>query len=121
MPIQLDKIVCSFCKEFYRPKTRAQTKFCSKKCQYDGGNKTKRDRRDGLRKNIAILRSFKIPPGQSRRTTQEELDALSFNGDINSKVESFWVEGMTAKATKYFYEYFVISNQGGFLTIYESA
>ena len=119
MPVQLDKIECSFCKEFFRPKTRAQTKFCCKKCQYDGGNKTKRDRRDGLRKNIAILKSLKIPHGQSIQRTREQLNALSFNGDIHSKKETFWNEELKAHSTKYFYEYFVISNQGGSLTIYE--
>ncbi len=119
MPVQLDKIVCSFCKEFYRPKTRAQKKYCSKKCQYDGGNKTKRDRRDGLRKNIAILKSLKIPQGQSIQMTREQLNALSFNGDIFSKKEIYWNEELKANSTKYYYDYYTISNQGGVYLITE--
>jgi hypothetical protein len=119
MPVQLDKIVCSFCKEFYRPKTRAQTKYCSKKCQYDGGNKTKRDRRDGLRKNIAILKSLKIPQGESIEMTREQLNALSFNGDIHSKTEIFWNEELKANSTKYYFDYYTISNQGGVYLITE--
>ena len=119
MPIELDKIVCSFCKELFRPKTRAQTKYCGKKCQNDGGNKTKRDCRDGLKRNVAILKDLNIPRGESRQLTQEELVGLSFKGQFYSKKESVWLEGMKAKATKFYYEYFVISNQGGVITIYE--
>ncbi len=119
MPVQLDKIECSFCKEFYRPKTRAQKKYCSKKCQYDGGNQTKRNRREGLRKNIAILKSLKIPQDQAIQRTKEQLNALSFNGDIFSKKENFWNEALKVNSTKYYYDYYTISNQGGIYIITE--
>ena len=119
MPIQLPKIPCKICKELFKPTNSGHTMYCGNKCQYAAGNTRKKIRRECLRKNVEILRGLRIPRGQSKQITEDELKALSFKGGIYSKKESFWTEGMTEKSTKYYYDYFVISNQGGGLTIYE--
>ena len=118
MPVQLDKIECSFCKEFYRPKTRAQKKYCTKKCQYDGGNKTKRDRREGLQKNIEILNSLGIPLNSSISSSHEELQSKGFKGEFNSKYLEIWSEQDGANAYRVYYGTYVVVNQRGNLTIY---
>ena len=118
MPVQLDKIVCSFCKEFYRPKTRAQKKYCSKKCQYDGGNQTKRKRREGLQKNIEILNSLGIPLNSSISSSHEELQSKGFKGEFNSKYLEIWSEQDGANAYRVYYGTYVVVNQRGNLTIY---
>jgi hypothetical protein len=51
--------------------------------------------------------------------TREQLNALSFNGDIFSKKEIYWNEELKANSTKYYYDYYTISNQGGVYLITE--
>ena len=118
MPVQLDKIECSFCKEYFRPKTRARKKYCSDKCTDDAGNAKKRIRREGLRKNIEILKSFGIPLNSSILSSQKELEAKGFKAEFNSRYMEIWSEQDNAKAYRVYFDTYVVVNQGGKITIY---
>jgi hypothetical protein len=118
MPVQLDKIECSFCKETFRPIHRARKMYCSKKCQNDGGNQTKRKRREGLQKNIEILNSLGIPLNSSISSSHEELQSKGFKGEFNSKYLEIWSEQDGANAYRVYYGTYVVVNQRGNLTIY---
>ena len=118
MPIQLEKIICSFCKETFRPIHRARKKYCSDKCTDDAGNAKKRNKRDKLRLNILILKNMKIPIGRSREVTKEELDGLGFDLKYYSRSVPIWQEGNIQIGTRFYFEYYVLTNQQSKLTIY---
>ena len=118
MPVQLDKIICSFCKETFRPIHRARKKYCSDKCTDDAGNAKKRNKRDKLRLNILILKNMKIPIGRSREVTKEELDGLGFDLKYYSRSVPIWQEGNIQIGTRFYFEYYVLTNQQSKLTIY---
>ena len=118
MPVQLEKITCSFCKETFRPIHRARKKYCSDKCTDDAGNAKKRNKRDKLRLNILILKNMKIPIGRSREVTKEELDGLGFDLKYYSRSVPIWQEGNIQIGTRFYFEYYVLTNQQCKLTIY---
>lgn len=118
MPVQLDKIECSFCKETFRPIHRARKKYCSDKCTDDAGNAKKRNKRDKIRANVSILKNMKIPINRSREVTKEELDGLGFNLNYYSRSVPIWQEGNIQIGTRFYFEYYVLTNQQGKLTIY---
>jgi hypothetical protein len=118
MPVQLEKITCSFCKETFRPIHRARKKYCSDKCTDDAGNAKKRNKRDKLRLNILILKNMKIPIGRSREVTKEELDGLGFDLKYYSRSVPIWQEGNIQIGTRFYFEYYVLTNQQSKLTIY---
>ena len=118
MPIQLEKIICSFCKETFRPIHRARKKFCSDKCTDDAGNAKKRNKRDKIRANVSILKNMKIPINRSREVTKEELDGLGFDLNYYSRSVPIWQEGNIQIGTRFYFEYYVLTNQQSKLTIY---
>jgi hypothetical protein len=118
MPVQLDKIECSFCKETFRPIHRARKKFCSDKCTDDAGNAKKRNKRDKIRANVSILKNMKIPINRSREVTKEELDGLGFDLNYYSRSVPIWQEGNIQIGTRFYFEYYVLTNQQSKLTIY---
>ena len=118
MPVQLDKIECSFCKETFRPIHRARKKFCSDKCTDDAGNAKKRNKRDKIRANVSILKNMKIPINRSQEVTKEELDGLGFDLNYYSRSVPIWQEGNIQIGTRFYFEYYVLTNQQSKLTIY---
>jgi hypothetical protein len=118
MPVQLEKITCSFCKETFRPIHRARKKFCSDKCTDDAGNARKRNKRDKIRANVSILKNMRISIGQSREVTKEELEGLGFDLRYYSRSVPIWQEGNIQIGTRFYFEYFVLTNQQRKLTIY---
>ena len=118
MPVQLDKIECSFCKETFRPIHRSRKKFCSDKCTDDAGNAKKRNKRDKIRANVSILKNMKIPINRSPEVTKEELDGLGFDLNYYSRSVPIWQEGNIQIGTRFYFEYYVLTNQQSKLTIY---
>jgi hypothetical protein len=118
MPVQLDKIVCSFCKDTFRPIHRARKKYCSDKCTDDAGNARKRNKRDKIRANVSILKNMKISIGQSREVTKEELEGLGFDLRYYSRSVPIWQDGNVHVGTRFYFEYYALANQQGKLTIF---
>ena len=117
MPVQLDKIECSFCKETFRPIHRARKKFCSDKCTDDAGNARKKNKKQKFKKNIAILNAMKIPMGQSRTTSQAELEGLGFDIEFCSSAVPIWLEGNVQRGRKLYYNQYALVNQQEKITI----
>lgn len=118
MPIQLPRIPCKICKMLFEPTNSGHKMYCGDKCTNAAGNKKKRMRREGLRKNIEILKSFGIPLNSSIISSQEELEAKGFNAGFNSKYIEFWSEQDNAKAYRVYFDTYVVVNQGRKITIY---
>jgi hypothetical protein len=118
MPIQLSRLSCVFCGELFRPRNLGHKKYCSEKCTNDAGNAKKREKRNKIRANVSILNSMKIPFGQSREVTKEELENLGFDLRYVSRSVPIWKEGNIQIGTRFYFEYYTIANQQGKLTLY---
>lgn len=118
MPIQLSRLSCVFCGELFRPRNLGHKKYCSEKCSNDAGNARKRVKRDRIRENVSILNNMKIPYGQSRLVTIEELKNLGFDLNYSTRSVPIWQEGNIWVGTRFYFEQYTLANQKGEITIY---
>lgn len=118
MPIQLSKLSCVFCGELFTPRNLGHRKYCSEKCTNDAGNAKKREKRNKIRANVSILNSMKIPFGQSREVTKEELKNLGFDLNYSTRSVRIWEEGNIWVGTRFYFEQYTLANQKGEITIY---
>jgi len=117
MPIQLPKIPCKICKMLFEPKNSGHKMYCGDKCTNAAGNARKKSKRLKFKKNITILNAMKIPMGQSRTTSQAELEGLGFDVDICSSSVPIWLEGNIQRGRKLYYNQYALVNQQGKITI----
>ena len=118
MPIQLPRIPCKICKMLFEPTNSGHKMYCGDKCTNAAGNARKKVKKDKLRLNILILKNMKIPIGRSREVTKEELDGLGFDLKYYSRSVPIWQEGNIQIGTRFYFEYYVLTNQQSKLTIY---
>ena len=92
--------------------------YCGEKCTNAAGNSRKRMRREGIRKNIEILKSLQIPLNDSIPFPKDDIESRGFDIEYYTDILEIWSEEHRAITNRVYFDKFVVCNQKGELRIF---
>ena len=118
MPVQLPRIPCKICKMLFGPTNSSHKMYCGDKCTNAAGNARKRMRREGIRKNIEILKSLQIPLNDSIPFPKDDIESRGFDIEYYTDILEIWSEEHRAFTNRVYFDKFVVCNQKEELRIF---